>query len=237
MIGDLRFALRMLVKTPGFSIVAFLAIALGIGVNTTIFGVVNSLLLRPLPVGHPEQLVQIYTMDARNGRAPNSYLNYLDFAEENEVFTGIAAYQFAPMGFSSSGETTNIYGQIVSGNYFSLLEVNPIIGRAFSPEENSTPNGHPVVVLSYRFWKKIGGDQEIIGRTVTLNGRRFTVIGVAPATFTGTDVGVSPDLWVPMAMRAWVTPGTQEWYENRRALMLNLIARLKPGVSISAAEA
>lgn len=237
MIGDIRYALRMLVKSPAFSIVAFLAIALGIGVNTTIFGVVNSLLLRPLPVGHPEQLVQIYTLDARNGRAPSSYLNYLDFAEENRVFTGIAAYQFVPMGFSGGSETTNIYGQIVSGNYFSLLEVNPILGRAFSPEEDSTPNGYPVTVLAHRFWKKIGADPEIVGRAVTLNGRKFTVIGVAPPSFTGTDVGVAPDLWVPMAMRAWVTPGTQDWYENRRALMLNLIARLKPGTTIPAAEA
>ncbi len=237
MIGDIRYALRMLVKSPAFFALAFLAIALGIGVNTTIFGVVNSILLRPLPVGNPRELVQIYTLDARNGRAPNSYLNYLDFAEENRVFAGIAAYQFVPMGFSNGNETTNIYAQIVSGNYFSLLEVAPALGRAFSPDEDSTPNGSPVAVLAYRFWKKIGGDREIIGRAVVLNGRKFTVIGVAPASFTGTDVGVAPDLWVPMAMRAWVTPGTQDWYENRRVLMLNLIARLKPGVAISEAEA
>lgn len=237
MIQDIRYAMRMLVKSPAFFVVAFLALALGIGVNTTIFGVVNSLLLRPLPVGNPEQLVQVYTLDARNGRGPNSYLNYLDFAEENQVFTGIAAYQFVPMGFSSGSETTHIYAQIVSGNYFSLLGVAPVLGRAFAPEEDSSPNGNPVAVLAHRFWKKIGGEREIIGRTVTLNGRKFTVIGVAPPSFTGTDVGIAPDLWVPMAMRAWVTPGTQDWYENRRALMLNLIARLKPGVAISEAEA
>jgi len=237
MIQDIRYAARMLVKSPAFFVVAFLAIALGIGVNTTIFGVVNSLLLRPLPVGHSERLVQIYTLDARNGRAPNSYLNFLDFAEQNTVFTGISAYQFLPMGFSSAGETTNIYAQIVSGNYFSLLEVNPALGRAFLPEEDTTPNANPVAVLSHRFWKKIGGDAGIIGNTVTLNGQRFTVIGIAPANFTGVDVGVAPDLWVPMAMRAWVTPGAADLYENRRALMLNLVARLKPGVTLPEAEA
>ncbi len=237
MIGDIRYAVRMLLKSPAFLVVAFLAIALAIGVNTTIFGVVNTLLLRPLPVGHSEALVQIYTQDARNGRAPNSYLNYRDFAEENTVFTGIAAYQFVPLGFANGTETTNIFAQMVSGNYFSLLQVTPMLGRGFSPEEDSTPNAYPVTVLSQRFWKKIGGDEDIIGKTVTLNGRKFTVIGVAPANFCGTDVGVSPDLWVPMAMRAWVTPGTQDWYENRRALMLNLIARLKPSVSLSKAEA
>ncbi|MDQ2918831.1 MAG: ABC transporter permease, partial [Verrucomicrobiota bacterium] len=237
MIGDIRYAVRMLLKSPAFLLVAFLAIALAIGVNTTIFGVVNTLLLRPLPVGHPKQLVQIYTQDARNGRAPNSYLNYRDLAEENSVFTGIAAYQFVPMGFANGAETTNIFAQMVSGNYFSLLDVTPTLGRGFSPEEDSTPNAYPVTVLAHRFWKKIGGDADIIGKTVTLNGRKFTVIGVAPEDFCGTDVGVAPDLWVPMAMRAWVTPGTLDWYENRRALMLNLIARLKPGVSLTSAEA
>src|SRR3712207_2416782 len=101
MLGDIRFAVRMLLKSPAFLVVAFLAIALGIGVNTTMFSVVNTLLLRPLPVSHPEELVQIYTVDARNGRAPSSFLNFRDLAEENTVFTGISAYQFVPMGFTS----------------------------------------------------------------------------------------------------------------------------------------
>src|SRR3954469_277085 len=237
MIQDIRYAMRMLLKSPAFSIVAFLAIALGVGVNTTIFGIVNSLLLRPLPVWHPEQLVQIYTLDARNGKAPNSYLNFLDYAKSNDVFSGIAAYQFVPMGLTNAGETTSIFAQMVSGNYFSLLGVVPKLGRGFLPEEDRVPEAYPVVVLSHRFWKKLGGDQDIIGSALTLNGQRFTVVGVAPASFTGTDVGVAPDLWVPAAMRAWVSPGTQDWFENRRALMLNLIARLKPGVTLARAEA
>lgn len=237
MIRDLRFAFRMLVKSPGFASIAVLALALGIGVNTTVFGIVNTLLLRPLPVGHPEQLVQIYTLDARNGRAPNAHPNFLDYAKQNTVFTGIAAYQFVPLGFSNGGETSNIFGQIVSGNYFSVLEVPLALGRGFLPAEDATPNGIPVVVLAHRFWQKLGGDPGIIGSTLTLNGRPFTVVGVAPASFTGTDVGVAPDLWVPLAMRGWVAPGVQDWYENRRALMLNLVARLRPGVSISEAAA
>ncbi len=207
MIQDLRYAVRMLLKSPGFFVVAFFAIALGIGVNTTIFSVVSTLLLRPLPVGHPDRLVQIYTLDARNGKQANSFLNFVDFAKENTVFTGIAAYQFMPMGMSSGGETTNVFAQTVSGNYFSLLEVTPALGRAFRPEEDKTPDRHPVVVLAHHFWKKLGGDRGIIGSALTLNGRQFTVIGVAPQKFTGTDVGVAPDLWVPMAMRGWVAPG------------------------------
>ncbi|MFN2507507.1 MAG: ABC transporter permease, partial [Chthoniobacterales bacterium] len=237
MIDDLRFAFRMLIKSPGFAMVAFFAIALGIGVNTTIFGVINTLLLRPLPVRKPAELVQIYTLDARNGKGPSSYLNYVDYAKENTVFTGVASYQFVPLGLTTAGETTSIYAQSVSGNYFSVLGVAPFLGRGFLPEEDATPNAHPVVVLSHRFWKKLGGQPDLVGSALTLNGRRFSVIGVAPASFTGTDVGVAPDLWVPMAMCGWTTPGFTEWYENRRALMLNVIARLKPGVSISQAEA
>ena len=237
MIRDLRLAFRMLVKSPSFAVVAIVALALGIGVNTTMFGIVNTLLLRPLPVGNPEQLVQIYTDDARNGRAPNSYLNFVDYAKQNAVFSGIAAYQFVPMALSVAGITSNISAQIVSGNYFSVLEVTPALGRAFLPEEDATPNGIPVVVIAHRFWQKLGGDAGIVGSTLTLNGRPFTVVGVAPPSFTGTDVGLTPDLWVPTAMRGWVTPGVQDWFENRRALMLNVIARLKPGISLSQAEA
>lgn len=236
MIADLRFALRILVKSPGFSIVAFLALALGIGVNTTMFGVVNSLLLRPLPVSHPEQLVQLYTSDARIGRQPNSYLNFLDYAEQNSVFDGLVAYQFTPLGLTSGGETTNILGQLVSGNYFSVLGLQPELGRAFLPEEDVTPNANPVVVLSHRFWKKLGGDPAIVGSVLMLNGRSFSVTGVAPASFGGIDVGVTPDLWVPIAMREWILPA-DDWYANRRALMLNVFGRLKPGISITQAEA
>src|SRR3954451_4176000 len=237
MIADIRYAIRMLLKSPGFFAVAFLAVALGVGVNTTIFSVVSTLLLRPLPVGHPERLVQIYTLDARNGKQSNSFLNFQDFAKQNTVFTGIAAYQFVPMGMTSGGETTNIFAQAVSGNYFSLLEVTPMLGRGFLPEEDRTPDRYPVVVLAHHFWKKLGGEKGIIGSALILNGRQFTVVGVAPPKFTGTDVGVAPDLWVPLAMRGWVSPGGLEWYENRRALMLNLIGRLKPGVSMAQAEA
>ncbi|MFL6595778.1 MAG: ABC transporter permease, partial [Chthoniobacterales bacterium] len=163
--------------------------------------------------------------------------NFLVYAKINDVFSGIAAYQFVPMGLTNAGETTSIFAQMVSGNYFSLLGVTPKLGRGFLAEEDKVPESYPVVVLSHRFWKKLGGDQNIIGSALTLNGQRFTVVGVAPASFTGTDVGVAPDLWVPSAMRAWVSPGTQDWFENRRALMLNLIARLKPGVTFARAEA
>ncbi|MFL6584595.1 MAG: ABC transporter permease [Chthoniobacterales bacterium] len=236
MIQDLKYAVRILVKSPGFTIVAFFAIAVGIGVNTTIFGIINALLLKPLPVAHPEQLVQMYTLDARNGKQSNSYPNYRDYAEQNTVLSGLAAYQFAPMAMTAGGETINLFGQLVTGNYFSVLQVPAALGRTFAPDEDTTSNGHPVVVLGHRFWKKLGGDRNVVGTVVTLNGRPFSVIGVAPASFTGTDVGVAPDIWVPLAMRGWISPGN-DWYENRRALFVNAIGRLKQNVTIEQAEA
>jgi macrolide transport system ATP-binding/permease protein len=238
MLTDLKFALRMLVKSPGFSIVAFLAIALGIGVNTTIFGIVNTLLLRPLPVSHSEQLVRVFTTDSHiTGKQANSYLNFLDNAKENSAFDGMAGYVFAGMGMTRGSETLNVVGLLVTGNYFDLLGVRPVMGRGFLPEEDSMPNGHPVVVLGYKFWQKIGGDAGIIGSTITLNRHIFTVVGVAPPSFGGVDVGFAPDMWVPMTMHEWALPAYERFFQKRRALFVNLVARLKPGVTISEADA
>jgi predicted permease len=238
MIADLRFAVRMLIKYPAFSIVAFLALVLGIGANTTVFGIINVLLLRPLPVGHSEGVVKVFTTDNHiPGNQSTSYLNFQDYAKQNTAFSSMAAYTFAGMGMTRGSDTLNVGGLLVSGNYFDLLQVRPYLGRTFLPEEDATPNGHPVVVLGYSFWKKLGADRAIVGSPITLNGHSFTVIGVAPAAFTGVDVGFSPDLWVPISMHQWVRPGADFWFEMRRALLLNIIARLKPGVSMPEAQA
>ena len=238
MINDLRFAFRMLVKYPAFSIVAFLALVLGIGANTTVFGIINALLLRPLPVGHPEEVVKVFTTDNHiKGNQSTSYLNFQDYANQNTAFSSMAAYTFAGMGMSRGTDTLNVTGLLVSGNYFDLLQVKPALGRTFLAEEDSTPNGHPVVVLGYKFWRKLGADPTIVGSQVTLNGHSFTVIGIAPAAFTGVDVGFSPDLWVPISMHQWVRPGGDFWFEERRALLLSVVGRLKPGVTTSEAQA
>ena len=238
MITDLRFAVRMLIKYPAFSLVAFLALVLGIGANTTVFGIINALLLRPLPVGHAEQVVKVFTIDNHiPGNQSTSYLNFQDYEKQNTVFSAMSAYTFAGVGMTRGNDTLNVGALLVTGNYFDLLQVKPSFGRAFLPEEDSTPNGHPVVVLGYKFWKKLGSDPAIIGSQVTLNGHSFTVIGVAPAAFTGVDVGFSPDLWVPMSMHQWVRPGADFWWETRRALLLSIVARLNPGVTTSEAQA
>jgi macrolide transport system ATP-binding/permease protein len=238
MINDLRFAVRMLIKYPAFSIVAFLALVLGIGANTTVFGIINTLLLRPLPVGHSEGVVKVFTTDNHiPGNQSTSYLNFQDYAKQNTAFSSMAAYTFAGIGMTRGTDTLNVGALLVSGNYFDLLQVKPYLGRTFLPEEDSTPNGHPVVVLGYSFWKKLGADRGIVGSQATLNGHSFTVIGVAPAAFTGVDVGFAPDLWVPISMHPWVRPGADFWFDTRRALLLNIIARLKPGVTMSEAQA
>jgi predicted permease len=238
MIADLRFAIRMLIKYPAFSIVAFLALVLGIGANTTVFGIINALLLRPLPVGHSEEVVKVFTTDNHiPGNQSTSYLNFQDYARQNTAFSSMAAYTFAGMGMTRGTDTLNVVALLVTGNYFDLLQVKPALGRTFLPEEDSTPNGHPVVVLGYNFWRKLGGDPTIVGSQVTLNGHSFTVIGVAPAAFTGVDTGFSPDLWVPVSMHQWVRPGGDFWFEQRRALLMNVMARLKPGVTMSEAQA
>src|SRR5213080_1323543 len=238
MINDLRFAVRMLIKYPAFSIVAFLALVLGIGANTTVFGIINALVLRPLPVGHSEEVVKVFTTDNHiKGNQSTSYLNFQDHEKQNTAFTSMAAYTFAGVGMTRGSDTLNVGGLLVTGNYFDLLQVKPSLGRMFLPEEDSTPNGHPVVVLGYKFWKKLGADPMIVSSQVTLNGHSFTVIGVAPAAFTGVDIGLDPDIYVPMSMHQWIRPGGDLWFELRRALLLNIVARLKPGVTMSQAQA
>ncbi len=238
MINDLRFAIRMLIKYPAFSIVAFLALVLGIGANTTVFGIINSLVLRPLPVGHSEEVVKLFTTDNHiPGNQSISVPNFQDFEKQNTAFRAMSAYTFAGVGMTRGNDTLNVGALLATGNYFDLLQVKPSLGRTFLPEEDSTPNGHPVVVLGYKFWQKLGADRGVIGSEVTLNGHSFTVIGVAPAAFTGVDVGFAPDLWAPVSMHQWIRPGGDFWFESRRALLMNVMGRLKPGVTISEAQA
>src|SRR6202035_1157937 len=155
-------------------------------------------------------------------------------------FSGILGYDWAPMSFAKGGaEATLIVGQLVSDNYFDLLGIRAAHGRVFMGEEATKPGAHPVTVVSHHFWRQqLGGDPGVLGRTITLNGSAFTVIGVAPESFTGTDTGVQPELWVPMAMNRQIKRDPEmNWYEERRGLFVNTIGRLRPGVSLAAAQA
>ena len=236
MLHDIKYAARLLVKSPGFTAVAVLSLALGIGANTAIFSLVNAVLLRPIPVQEPGRLATVFMTDARNpGNLPLSHLNYKDLRAQNQVFTEMAAFTFAQVNWSNGNASEQILLQVAAGSYFSVLGTQPAIGRGFAPEEDVKAT--PVIVLSHGFWERsLGRDPSIVGRTLTINRTPFTVIGVMPDGFTGTFLGGNPAGWVPMAMHDVVQPNF-DWYEQRRGLFLFAFGRLKPGVGVDQAAA
>jgi predicted permease len=236
MLKDIRYAIRVLAKSPAFAAVAVLSLALGIGANTAIFSLLNALLLRPIPVQDPSGLVSIFTTDQRNpGNLPLSHLNYKDLRDQNQVFSGMSAFTFAQLNWSHNNAAEQVPAQVVAGNYFSLLGVTMASGRGFAPDEDVKAT--PVAVLSHGFWERsLGRDPGIVGQTLTLNRQPYTVVGVAPKGFTGTLVGGGPSVWVPMSMHDLAQPGF-DWYEQRRGLFLFTFGRLKPGVSMPQASA
>jgi macrolide transport system ATP-binding/permease protein len=235
LLQDIRYGARTLIKSPGFTIVAVLSLALGIGANTAIFSLVNAVLLRPLPVTDATSLVAVSTTDQRNpGNLPISHLNFKDLRDQNAVFGGMAAFTFAQVNYSTGKESEQVPVQVVTANYFSLLGTQPVHGRGFLPEEEGTAT--PVTVVSNGFWERsLGSDPNIVGKTLTLNRTPFTVVGVAPRNFSGTLLGGGPSLWVPLSMHLVVQPGF-DWYETRRGLFLFGIGRLKPGVTVEQAR-
>ncbi|MEW6738148.1 MAG: ABC transporter permease, partial [Acidobacteriota bacterium] len=243
LLKDLHYGIRLLWKNPGFTIVAVLSLALGIGANTTIFTLVNAVFLKPLPLREPHQLVSVYGSDERNtggvfNYMPISYLNFLDYKKQNDVFSGLVAFQNVAMNMSTGREPEQINGFIVSGDYFDLLGVKAILGRTFSTEEDQTPGTHPVIVLGYEFWqRRFGGDPTMVGKTLMLNNQDFTVVGIAPKNFRGTlAIGVA-DFWVPIMMHDQVFTGTMKgWFNERRALIFNIVGRLKPSVTLAQAQ-
>lgn len=247
-IQDVRYGVRVLLKSPGFLIAAVLSLALGIGANTTIFTMINTVFLQPLPVEKPSELMYVYGTDANNAQSvfgsflPISHPNFVDYREQNDVFTDLGAYSFPlPVSLGGGEKPAPINVQLVSGNYFSLLGVHAAFGRTFLPEEDRTLGTHPVAVLNYDFWqRRFGGSAAIIGDTVRLNGHPFTVIGIAPRGFNGTIGILSPDVWTPAMAHSMVVgarfPGGPI-HENRRLLFFNLFGRLKPSVTVAQAQA
>jgi predicted permease len=235
---DLRYGFRRLVKTPGFTLVAVVSLALGIGANTAIFSLVDTVLLRPLPVRAPRQLYEVYgTLHKGADYTIQSYPNYKDYRDRNDVFAGLLAYRFAPMSLSSNGASERVWGYTVSGNYFDVLGVQPVIGRGFLPEEDQTPGARPVVVISYACWQsRFGGDKSIVGREITLNKQPFTVVGVAPKGFIGTEIAYAPEVFAPMMMAKQIEPGST-WLDARGDDNLFVVGRLKDGTSKEQAEA
>ena len=247
LLQDVKYGARMLRKNPGFSAVAVLSLALGIGANTTIFTVVNAVLLNPLPVREASRLVQMDTVDAKTHvtaarftRMGISFPNARDYRDKNDVLTGLAAWTISPVTWSGGSEPRQILGELVTANYFDVLGMNPAVGRFFLPSEDKHPNSDEVAVLSYALWaNKFGSDRNVVGRTLTLNARPYTVIGVAPRGFKGIGTFVNAEqVWIPISMKDQVIAGVfAEFVDDRRALMMVSFGRLKPGVSMSQAEA
>jgi predicted permease len=235
---DLRYGFRRLVKSPGFTLVAVVSLALGIGANTAIFSLVDTVLLRPLNVKDPKQIVEVYgTLHKGADYTIQSYLNYKDYRDRNDVFTGLAAYRFEPMSLSHNGANERVWGYSVSGNYFDVLGVQPALGRGFLPEEDQTPGARPVVVISYNCWQsRFGGDASIVGRQITINNQPFTVVGVAPKGFIGTEVAYAPEIFAPMMMAEQIEPGSN-WLDSRTNDNIFVVGRLKDGVTRQQAEA
>jgi len=234
---DLRYGARVLLKNPGPSLIAIFTLSLGIGANTTVFNLVNALLLRPLPVERPDELVAVYTGDFGGAQyGSSSYPDYLDFRGRNQVFSGMAAYQVRPFSLDIDGTNDRAFGEIVSGNYFSMLEIRPALGRGFLPDEDKTPGERPVVVISHRLWRnRFGGDPSIVNRTIRLNGHSFTIVGVAPERYTGLTRGIGIDLWVPAMMIEQASPGGGGLTE-RGSRSFQVLGRLKPGVTVERAK-
>ncbi|HEV7902607.1 MAG TPA: ABC transporter permease [Pyrinomonadaceae bacterium] len=227
---DLRYGLRMMWKNPGFTVVAVLALALGIGANSAIFSVVNTVLLRPLPYKDPERLVMVWEDDTKGGypRDTPAVANYMDWRDRSSVFEGMAAMAEQNFNLTGTGEPEKLEGRRVSANLFSLLGVEPQVGRALLAEEDE-PGRNRVVVISHGLWqRRFGGDAKIVNQSLTLNGESYTVVGVMPSHFqfpTRED-----ELWVPIAF-------TQQETANRGRHYLEVVARMKPGVTLEQAQA
>lgn len=248
MLHHLRLAARMLLKTPFVSGIAILSLALGIGANSAIFSIFDQLLLRPLPVPTPGQLVNLDAPGPKPGMqscsqagdcdAVFSYPMFRDLERQQTTLTGLAAH--IPYGFSLAidGEPMIAQGAIVSGSYFPTLQLIPAAGRLLTPDDDRTVGGHAVAVLGWEFWRdRFALSPAVVGRSITVNGRSFTVVGVAPRGFRGTVLGALPSVYIPLTMRAAVEPGFERRYENRRAYWVYLFGRLKPGVTLAQADA
>ncbi len=238
---DIRYGTRMLLKNYGFTSIAVLTLALGIGANTAIFSLTDQILLRLLPVDRPEELVVLRAPGPKRGRVSSdgddaasfSYPMYKDLRDRSDAFAGLIARYAISLSVAGAGQTERADGELVSGNYFEVLGVRPALGRVFNQEDDRVPGASPVIVLSHAYWsRRFGADPGILNKTLTVNGTLMTVIGVSRAGFQGVQVGQRPDVFVPMMMKAQMTPNWKG-LDDRKDYWLAIIGRLKPGTSIA----
>jgi predicted permease len=229
LLQDLRYALRMLAKSPEFAVIAILTLALGIGANTALFSVVNGVLLNPLAYPHPSQLVAVYGKTPGSDQGPITYLNFLDWQRDTQTFSSMAMYRNHDLNFIGTGEAERVSGYMISADFFSTLSVTPILGRTFRSDDDHT-GAAPVVILGGGFWKrKFGSALDIIGKSITLNGTSYEIAGVIPADFAF--YGHDRDVYTPIGQ--W---NDKSFRDRRIDLSAHAIGRLKPGVTLSQAK-
>jgi len=234
---DIRYSLRMIAKAPGFAAIAILTLALGIGANTTIFSWINSALLNPVPgLASPSEVVAL--TEGKSGDSPLgfSYPDLEAMRDGQQSFTGLTACNFARMSLTGKGKPQRVWGMLATANYFDVLGVRPILGRGFLPAEDEKPGGAPVAVISYRLWQThFGANPEIVGQQIEVNQHPYTIVGVTPAVFQGSQTGVRFEIWVPMMMEAQLLPQGDLLHDHHYFWLL-AFGRLKPGVRAEQAQ-
>jgi predicted permease len=250
---DIRYGIRTLGKSPGFTMVAILTLALGIGLNSAIFSLVNAVLFKPLPVERPDELATVWNAEQDDfiTHTPMAFLDYQDLRDHNRTFELLSAYAMVPLAVDRGDESEFVIGQIATENYFHMLGVRPALGRTFLPEESKQRGANPYVVLHHAAWqRRFGGDPSIIGQTMRLNGHVFTIIGVAPEGFDGLIRGFPPEMWVPMMMSPVLrsrgglnaedgnaAAASDDRIDRRSSRWLWVMGRMKPGVTVAQAHA
>ncbi|PYK57196.1 MAG: hypothetical protein DME43_15800, partial [Verrucomicrobia bacterium] len=242
MIQDFRFALRQLIKAPGFTFAAVLVLALGIGANTAVFSLVNTLFFAPPAYAKPHEMVQLFSQDKKDPKKFRgfSYPTYRDIREQNTVFSDAMAFNLALIGLGQKGDTRRTFAAVVSSNYFSVLGVPLARGRAFLPEEETPGRNAPFAIVSYNYWQKHDLDPGVLGSQVLINGRPFTIVGITPKGFAGTMQILSPEVWLPMSVYDQVANdfGSKDktTMDDRNGRQLRVMARLRPGTTAAAAK-
>jgi predicted permease len=239
-VQDIRYALRSFARRPGFAAIVVLTLALGIGVTTAVFNMAAATLFPRLPLREPDRLMALFQFQREKGYFSSfSYPTYLDYSERLRTFSGVAAYSSLPLNLTVPGGPRRIMGEVVTGNYFSVLGVTPVVGRGFFPDDGRSLNAQPAAVLSHRLWQsRFGADTAVVGSTLSVNGYSFTVVGIAPESFRGLELAGSTDLWIPLSMRGRAIPSvSDDLFLRRGAHWLSVIGRLGRGAEREQAEA
>jgi predicted permease len=234
---DIRFSLRMISKAPGYAAIVILTLALGIGANSTIFSWINSALLNPIPgLAKPSEVVSLTVGNPGNSPLGFSYPDFASIRDGQQSFSGMTACWFAPMSLTGKGKPERAWGMVASANYFDVLGVRPFLGRGFLPVEDQKPGGAPVAVISYRLWQThFAANPNIVGQAIEINQHSYTIVGVTPAVFQGSQTGVRTEIWLPVMMEAQVVPGS-ELLQDHGNFTFFVFGRLKPGVTLAHAQ-